>query len=185
MPNWIDIAVPVLVFITLVWGFTTGYWYALVLLIALLIGIVVGARFDIGAATQVQRLLTTTSTPLIQALMFVIVTIIATAVAAGIVGWLLGFARPETRAARGLPSSHLFGGLFGLGFGAVLASVLLMAAYLGSSDLSAQQVPGTAALRTTIERSSVSPGIWRLVHLEERGLKPVLGAGTRPPFNVP
>ena len=185
MPNWIDIAIPVLVFITLVWGFTTGYWYALVMLISLLIGLVVGARFETNAAAEAERLLTAVSDPLVQALVFVVLTVIATAVAAGIVGWLLGFARPETRAARALPSSHLFGGLFGLGFGAVLASVLLMAAYLGSSDLSAQQVPATVALRTTLDRSTVAPGIWRLVHLEQQGLKPVLGPGTRPPFNVP
>jgi hypothetical protein len=185
MPNWIDIAVPVIVFITLIWGFTTGYWYALVLLISILIGVVVGARFDSPAADVVSRVLTATGVPLIQALAFVVITIAATAVAAGIVGWLLGFARPETRAARTLPSAHLFGGLFGLGFGAVLASVLLMAAYLGSSDTSPQQLPGATALRATLDRSSVTPGIWRLVHLEQRGLKPVLGPGTRPPFNVP
>jgi len=132
MPNWIDIAVPVLVFITVVWGFSTGYWYALVLLISILVGLVIGARFDSSAATQVGRVLTSTGFPLLEALVFVVLTIIATGVTAGIVGWLLGFARPETRAARALPSAHFFGALFGLGFGAVLASVLLMAAYLGS-----------------------------------------------------
>lgn len=185
MPNWIDIAVPILVFITLVWGFTTGYWYALVLLISILIGLVVGARFDSAAAEAVGRVLTTAGPPLLQALTFVVITIAATAVAAGIVGWLLGFARPATRAARSLPSAHFFGGLFGLGFGAVLASVLLMAAYLGTGDTSPTQLPGATALRSTLDRSSVTPGIWRLVHLEQRGLKPVLGPGTRPPFNVP
>ena len=185
MPNWIDVAVPVLVFITLVWGFTTGYWHALVLLISLLIGLVVGARFDTSAAAAVERILTTASDPMVEAAVFVVLTIIATAVAAGIVGWLLGFARPATRAARSLPSAHLFGGLFGLGFGAVLASVLLMGVNLGSGDVAAQQVPAAISLRTTLDRSSVAPGIWRLVHLEQRGLQRVLGPGTRPPFNVP
>ena len=185
MPNWIDIAVPVLLFITLVWGFTTGYWQALVLLISLLIGVIVSARFDTNAATAVSRILTNASAPLLEALVFVVLTIIVMAVAAGIVGWLLGFARPETRAARSLASAHLFGGLFGLGFGLVLASVLLMTAYLGSSDTTTQQAPATVALRATLDRSSVVPSVWRLVHLEQRGLKPFLGPGTRPPFNVP
>jgi|GEM_PF-2708115 hypothetical protein len=185
MPNWIDIAVPVLVFITVVWGFSTGYWYALVLLISILVGLVIGARFDSSAATQVGRVLTSTGFPLLEALVFVVLTIIATGVTAGIVGWLLGFARPETRAARALPSAHFFGALFGLGFGAVLASVLLMAAYLGSSDASSQSASAAAALRATLDRSTVTPGVWRLVHLEQRGMKPLLGPSTLPPFNVP
>lgn len=185
MPNWIDIAVPVLVFITLVWGFSAGYWYALVMLISLLIGLVVGARFDNGAASAAERVLTTSSPGLVEALAFVVLTIVVTAIAAGIVGWLLGFARPSTRAARTLPSAHLFGALFGLGFGAVLASVLLMAFFLGSDGATAQQIPRAGDLRATLDRSSVAPSIWRLVHAEQRGLKVVLGPGTRPPFNVP
>lgn len=185
MPNWIDLAVPVVLFITLVWGFTAGYWHALVLLIAVLIGVVIGARFDTRAAELAQRALTSAGPDLVGALVFVVLTVISTAVAAGIVGWLLGFARPTTHAARTLPSAHLFGGLFGLGFGAVLASVILMAAYLGTSDVSGQPIPGASNLRATLDRSAVAPSVWRFVHTEQRGLRPLLGAGTPPPFNVP
>jgi hypothetical protein len=185
MPNWIDILVPVILFITLVWGFTAGYWHALVLLISILIGVVVGARFDSRAAALVERILTTAGPDLVSALVFLVVTIVAAAIAAGIVGWLLGFARPTTHAARKLPSAHIFGGLFGLGFGAVLASVILMAAYLAASDVSGQPMPGNAGLRTTLARSTIAPPVWRLVHMEQRGLQLVLGPGTPPPFNVP
>ena len=185
MPNWIDIGVPVILFITLVWGFTSGYWHALVLLISILIGLVVGARFDSRGADLVERVLTAAGPDLVAALVFVVLTIVSAAIAAGIVGWLLGFARPTTHAARTLPSAHIFGGLFGLGFGVVLASVILMAAYLAASDVSGQAIPGNAGLRATLTRSTIAPSIWRLVHMEQRGLRLVLGPGTPPPFNVP
>ena len=185
MPNWIDVAIPVLILIVTLWGFTTGYWEALVAVISLIIGIAVAGRFDAAAADFVARYATTPSYSLVEALVFILLTVIVTAIATGIVGLLLAFARPSTRAARHLPSAHLLGALFGFAFGVILASVVLMSAYLGSSDFATRQLAGAGSLRGSISRATVVPPLWRVVHLEARGLQPVIGQQTAPPFNVP
>ena len=184
MPNWIDILIPLLVFLATVWGFTTGYWDALVGLLSVLIGLTAAARFDGPLAETLLKYVTSPSISLVQALVFVILVIIATSVASGIVGWLFGFARPTTRAARSLPSAHLLGALFGFGVGAVVASVVLMAANLASSD-TGRQVNGAAALRATINQAVVVRPVFRLVHMEQRGLARVVGPSVPPPFQVP
>lgn len=185
MPNWIDVIVPVLILVVTIWGFTTGYWEPLVAVISLIIGVAVAGRFDQPAADWLRHMVTTPSVPLVQALVFILLTVLVTAVASGIVGILLGFVRPTTHAARTLPSAHLLGALFGFAFGVVLASVVLMTAYLGSSDMPSQQLSGAVTLRGSIASASVVPPLWRVVHLEARGLQKVIGQDTAPPFNVP
>jgi uncharacterized membrane protein required for colicin V production len=185
MPNWIDVVVPVLILIVTIWGFTTGYWEPLVAVISLIIGVAVAGRFDAAAAERVAHLVTTPSYSLVEALVFILLTVLVTAIASGIVAILLGFARPTTRSARSLPSAHLLGAVFGFAFGVVLASVVLMTAYLGSSDLPAREVAGAATLRGSITRATVVPPLWHVVHLEARGLQKVIGQDTSPPFNVP
>src|SRR5579884_3070673 len=113
MPNWIDVIVPVLILIVTIWGFTTGYWEPLVAVVSLIIGVAVAGRFDAPAADRIAHLVTTPSFALVEALVFILLTVVVTAVASGIVGILLGFARPSTRAARNLPSAHLLGAFFG------------------------------------------------------------------------
>lgn len=184
MLNVIDVVIPVLLLVTTVWGFSTGYWQALVVCIALLIGVVIAAHFDISLAAFVMRLVASPGPEVVQALVFVVLTTAVTLVALGIVSWLLSFARPTTRAARSLPSAHVLGAVFGFVFGILLSSVVLMTVWLGTSGALPGQVTAAANLRNAIDQAAVAPPIWRVTHVTDRLLSRALGPNP-PPFNVP
>lgn len=184
MPDWVDIVVPLLILITALWGLATGYWQALIVFLALVIGVAVGARFDVRATDAVARFVTSPTPQLLQAIVFIVITIVVTAIASGVLGWILGFARPTTRAARALPSTRLFGALFGLAFGILLVTVLAMSAYLGTGGTLDQTVPSAARVRTVMDQAQLTPQLWRVTHLTDRALARVTGP-TPPPFDVP
>lgn len=184
MADWFDVLEVALVVIFMIWGAAAGAYRPLCLALALLVGIGVGARYSGPIADILNRLGTNPGITMVQAVSFVLVLIVATLIAFGLLSAMLAFMKPTTRAAQELISSRLFGAISGLLLGVLLSATVLMTTYLAASGQVAQNVPALANVQPSLDRASLTPAMWRLIHFMGDLGTPLIGRNT-PPFTQP